>query len=169
MYNLVSRLKHLTWVAAGTRFTVQCHVKTESEQLASLQAQLEVLRAVRFVDTATERTARVCLDAWPLTLNLMGALQGLPHWCGTLDVLRFEWVLEPSEYKHLAQHVPVTYHKWVLGVKDVSEGEGGVSGGEGEGDAQSAEEQSATQLYEHIEGGMIVRREALGLSPVELV
>ncbi len=54
-----------------------------------------------------------------MTHDTIQALAGLPHWPCTIEFYACTWPLEPSEYRSLAQHVPLSFTNWELSSKPV--------------------------------------------------
>ncbi len=94
--------------------TLQCP-SDRTAQLATLQAQLAALQAVRFSNTLrTEKYITLHLSEYALTHDNMCALQGLPQWAGVVVLTDCEWPLAPTEYRALAQHMPTAFMAWML-------------------------------------------------------
>ncbi len=89
-----------------TTIRLHCDPDYPTDQaLTLLQAQLTVLRAVQVHEQAMP-SVRVQLVGWPLTREVMSALQGLPQWPCVLHIRDSQWPLEPDEYRTLAQYIP---------------------------------------------------------------
>ncbi len=96
----------VAWMtSAATYCNLYCPYNYPTDQaLTLLQAQLTVLRAVRPVQAGPAWKLR--LVGWPLTREVMRALEGLPQWPCVLHIRDSQWPLEPDEYRTLAQYIP---------------------------------------------------------------
>ncbi len=102
------------------------HATQPDSQAHALRTQLSVLCAIQLhIDShpnlddepdSTESYVRVQLEGWAMTQGVMEALQGLPEWASTLDLMFCTWPLEPTQYKSLAQYVPTSCGVWRLHV-----------------------------------------------------
>ncbi len=79
----------------------------------ALRTQLSVLRAMQFSPEHPYHKRLVRLTGWPLTTEVMSALQGLPQWPGAeLDLSGCTWPLAPAEYTRLASTIPTGFALW---------------------------------------------------------
>ncbi len=87
----------------------------------ALPTQVSIPQHMRLgdIDSCVDRVS-VRLEDWPLTHEAMQALQNLPNWNQWLDFSHAEWPLSSVEYRSLAQHVPVSYKVWWLGLRESS-------------------------------------------------
>ncbi len=121
---LLARLQYVHWSPVlGLDFTHELCITLQSPQsstaqLAALEAQITVLRAMRFESSKygpiTEARVVVQLKGYALTNEIVRVLSGLPQWAAWLDLSQCEWPLEHTQYKALAQHVPTAYSGWLL-------------------------------------------------------
>ncbi len=88
---------------------------SERTPVATLRAQLALMRTLRFVEPGS---VRVILFGHSMTLDTMAALAGLPEWPGKLLFSGCTWPMPASEYTQLAQYVPTTYTDWLVDCDD---------------------------------------------------
>ncbi len=102
------------------------HVRIQSRHLSldlpykpnhptHLHTQLTALSHLRLHDARTEKWASLDLSSWPLTREAMKMLLGLPCVVRTLDLRTCTWPLKHTEYKSLAQYVPLGFTEWAMG------------------------------------------------------
>ncbi len=107
---LLRWLHHVQWkghVKSRTlTIRVDCPYEYTDEQAhVLLLTQLSILRAVRLCKEDMP-TVHLVLEGWPLTSEVMSALQGLPQWPCALHIKDSQWPLEPDAYRTLAQYIP---------------------------------------------------------------
>ncbi len=149
---LAARLSHV-FIAPDSRhfqrrvhqpkvtFTVTC---TNGTSAGALQAQLSMLRAVRLQPTDSDTGVLVKLQGCPMTTETIAVLSGLPAWRGRFEFSECQWPASEQGAAlcaQLAQHVPVSYTRWVVPYV-YSEG------------------------LKHVCAGVNQRREGLGMAPL---
>ncbi len=119
---VLTRLQHFLWIKPGPadqrRLCLYAPEDTtcEADTHTHLLTLLAVLRAVRLAyPSQLDETTEVVLHKWPITHEVMHALQGLPAWDAALTFQECKWPLAHPEYKQLATCVPTLYWKWNLG------------------------------------------------------
>ncbi len=78
--------------------------ETQTGSAADLHKQLSVLHRVQFADTQTH-SARLHLEGWPMTQEVLQALSALPHTFRHLAFTKCKWPLKPSAYRDVAVYV----------------------------------------------------------------
>lgn len=121
MNAIAACFKRIRWLLSPNQPTPMTIVLSgaldANKQPQALRAQLFLLRAMRFRGRISADTLCVRI-AWPhgLTQESLQALQGLPHWPCCLDICSVSWSAEADLHVALAQHVPVSYTQWLIGV-----------------------------------------------------
>ncbi len=111
----------------------------------TLTRQLSVLHSVTFTDPAKESRAVLVLNTLSLNKPTLDILrENLPHWSGILGLSSCTWPLKASEYKRLADVIPMSYKAWLLN------------------------EKKPTARLDAICDGVNARRKGLGLQPLQL-
>ncbi len=109
-------LESTTWAPVCSLVRVNLHA-SERTPVATLCAQLTLLRGLRFVDS---RPVIVDLRDLDMTHDTMAALKGLPDWPAMLSFSGCNWHLPASEYTQLAHCVPTSYVAWYTNCDDAT-------------------------------------------------
>ncbi len=125
MTHLAERLQIIRFeqLERGDHLDLEVKIKcSDDTSPACLQTQVAALSAIHWHEDIAPYTpcepdeepiVHVSFSGLSLTREVMKALQGLPAWVAHLQ-LWCEWPLKASEYKQLAQYIPVSYTHWEL-------------------------------------------------------
>lgn len=121
---LQSRLPHFRFAPLKTQGddqepdSIEVYIHSTSESpLEPRLAHLDLVRAMRFDSSETERSVVLRLDGTSSDdPHVSDVLRALPHWNCTLGIEEPNWLLEPpcAENRLRVPLIPTTFHTWVL-------------------------------------------------------